>query len=377
MKNKGISVIVAVSIMLAAIVTVSATIQVFVIPELNRETAYTHIQEVFNNFNTLYYQDETTIPLSYSGTPFFSPSSFVGQLTFNPTETIQLTINGTKQFIQNETSLTDSANITDIVNISKAILNFQEITDNLEVNATFTKNPEEKLIFNLKSNPHDTSIRIQLNVTQELTSSYNYTLSDGDAFEIDFFAPIYNASSAIQNATSLYYTTNSQNCSLFIAYEQTVTIDLTYTANGSILYEPSNFPLSYLYTQYGLIALQGGTSSLPSSPQIFWTDDQLNLNLYNLTSNAGTISGTGNVKISYLTKNLTSLTSSFSTLKLKITSNHFDLTNSTSQLAQILRSSAPQGTKITFQQNNNWQEITIEGEKTLDLVIHNIEANIT
>lgn len=378
MNNKGVSVVVAVSIMLAAIVTASVTVRVFIIPELNRETAFAHTQEAFDGFNNLYYEQEATIPLSYSGIPFLSPASFVGQLSFIPTTTIELTANDTKQLTKIETTISNNSTIN-MTNISKAILNFQNVsvTENFEVNATFTNAINKNATFHLTSKNDTTWTQFQLNVTMESTSSYTYTLVNGDTFEIDIFAPIYNASSIIHNTTTLNFTTNSPNCSLFLSYEKTEVTDITCTARGSLHYDPSNFPRSYLYTPWGLTAIQAGTSSLPSSPQIYCVNNQLILNLYNLTSTSGTISGTGSAKINFLTNSMNSINSSISSLKLRFSSNQYNLTNSVSQLFEILSNTIPENLDITLQNGDNWSEIAITGENQLNLIIHNVEAKIT
>jgi hypothetical protein len=381
LNNKGVSFIVAVSIILAAIVTLTIAFQAFVVPELNRENAFIHTQDVLESLNNLYSNRETTLPLSYSGIPFFSPPTFVGQLAFSTDVNLNMTLSDIKKIHKEETRLTENSTTPlNIADLSAALLTFKQVQENIEVNATFT-NDEEKLIFYLTSEDYSTTLtRIQLNVTIGSTmASYNYTVYDGDVFELDLFAPIYNAASVLKNASAVHYTTTSSESSLFLRYTQLETVNINHTSSGVLIYEPSNFPLSYVATPWGVIALQGGTSSIPSSQQIYWGNDTLILNIFNLTWSAGTVSGTGSVKINYLTGDMITVNSSFSQVTLQFSSNRFNLKNSVSQLAEILRSGAPENLIVTFQEANDWSEITITavtGEGKLKLLIDNVEATI-
>ena len=379
--NKGVSFIVAVSIILAAIVTLTIAFQAFVVPELNRENAFIHTQDILESLNNLYSNHETTLPLSYSGIPFFSPPTFVGQLAFSTDVNLNMTVNDIKETYEEEISLDGTlAEPLSITDLSVALLTFQHVQEDIEVNATFTNGEEESAFYLISEDYSTTLTRIQLDVTLDSnTVTYNYTIYDGDSFEIDLFAPIYNAASALKNASTLHYTTTSPESALFLKYTKIELLNINHTSSGAIIYDPSNFPLSYLTTPWGVIALQGGTSSIPSSQQIYWGHDTLVLNIYNLTWSAGTVSGTGSVKISYLTNDLITVNSSFSQMKMKFSSNRFNLKNSVSQLAEILRSSAPEHMLVTLQENDDWSEITITtvtGEGKLKLLINNVEATI-
>jgi hypothetical protein len=379
LRNKGVSFIVAVSIILAAIVTITVTFQAFVVPELNREHAFVHTQDVLDTLNNLYSNQEASLPLSYSGIPFFSPPTFVGQLSFSSDAKLNMTINGVKEVREVEADV-DPNSTRSIADLSTALLTFQQVSENIEVNVTLTNGEEESVFYLTSENYSSTLTRIQLNVTLDAaTTTYNYTICDGDSFEVDLFAPIYDAASALERALTLHYVTTSSDSVFFVKYTQIDLVNVNHTSRGTLLYDPSNFPLSYVATPWGVASLQGGTSSIPSSQQIYWGHDTLILNLYNLTWSAGTVSGTGSVKINYLTNDLVMVDSSFSQMTLNFSSNNFNLENSVSQLAEILRSGAPEHLLVTLQENDDWSEITITavtGEGKLNLIINNVEATI-
>ncbi|MCX8176031.1 MAG: hypothetical protein N3E48_02225 [Candidatus Bathyarchaeota archaeon] len=150
-------------------------------------------------------------------------------------------------------------------------------------------------------------------------------------------------------------------------------------AQGAIIYKPSNFPLSYITTPWGVTALQGGTSAIPSTMRIYWAKDVLVLSLYNITwSNIGTISGSGSIGIKLKPQNQVSINSSVSMLQLNCSCGRFNLKNSLLQLKTLLQNDAPENILLSYEEGSDWLMITVTSTNTakinMKLLIRNVEA---
>jgi len=377
---KGVSTVVATSIILAAIVTASLVIQAFVVPELRREKAYVHSQDILRSFEELYSKERCVIPLSHSGIPFFSPVSSTGQLRYDSQIGITVDAFNVTEVKKVEKQL-NSQDEFEVKDTSEAYFFCQNASDDLEVNCTFSKDAG-KVTFLITSELLNynnlTLIRFQLKVTRDSTIGvYNYTVVQGDSFGLNFMDPIYSASSFIKEASRVYYETSSPNCFLSLKYLKTELKNISFSAMGAVIYEPNDFPLSYAATPWCLIALEAGNSSLVASPRILWVNDTLIVNLYNFTWDAGTVGGAGSVSVYLLTSSFVSLKSSFSRLYMNFTSASSSLKNSYLQLVDILKSSAPENIKVSIQQEGNWIKVSFEGRGNLDLVIHNVKAALS
>ena len=374
---KGVSTVVATSIILAAIVTASFAIQAFVIPELRREKAYIHSQDVLRSFEELYSKERCVIPLSHPGIPFFSPASSTGQLRYDPHVRIRVEVFNVTELKKVERRLNRQEEF-EVKDTSEALFLCQNASDNLEVNCTFSKDTK-KVTFLITSKSLNynnlTLIRFQLKVMLDSTFDvYNYTVVQGDSFSLNFMNPVYKASSFIKEASRVYYETNSSNCFLFLKYLKVELKNVSFSAMGAVIYESSDFPLSYAALPWCLIALEAGNSSLAASPRILWVNDTLTANLYNFTWGLGTVGGVGSASVHLLTSDSSSFKSSFSRLSLNFTSTSLNLKNSQLQLVDILKSSAPENIKVSIQQGENWIEVSFKGRGNLDLVVHNVKA---
>jgi len=377
--NKGVSSVIAASILLAALVTVAVTYQAFIVPELDREKAFTHSQDVLYSFKKLYSEGTATIPLSYAGTPFFSSTTFTGQLSYTPLVTIRVDVNSATEVNEEETLLSETATIH-MQSLSDASLYFENVADNVEATCSFTSS-EEQTVFQVHTEKltvgnETTLIRIQLGITHGSVSAYyNYSVFSGDTLNLPLLSPLYGLASTLHKTSQVQYTTNSSSCLLFLKYRVATTANLSYTSSGAIRYEPSNFPLSYVATPWGITAIEGGTSAIPSPLQIYWTKDTLVLDLYNTTwSNIGTVSGSGSVGLKFETDNSISVDSTFSRVDMNFSFSEVNLKNSVLQLEAILQSGAPEGTVIYHQEGDNGLTITIEGTSSINMLIRNIEA---
>ena len=375
---KGVSTVVAVSIILAAVVTASFAIQTFVVPELERERAFLHSQDILISFEELYSKGRCVIPLSHSGVPFFLSTSSTGQVRYDPQIGITLGAFNVTELMKVEKQL-NSQDEFEVKNISEAYFLCQNASDSLKINCTFFRDTE-KVTFLITSellnrNNNVTLVRFQLRVIQNSTFDvYNYTVVQGDSFSLNFMNPIYNVTSFIKESSKVYYKTNSPNCFLILKYFVTKHKNTIFFVRGAVIYESSGFPLSYAATPWGLTALEAGNSSLATFPKILWVDNTLTVNLYNFTWNMGTIGGTGTVSLHLLTSSFISLKSSFSRLYLNFTSASPSLKNSYLQLANILKSSKPENVKVSVQQGDSWVMVSFEGKGNLDLVISNVKA---
>ncbi len=380
--NKGVSSVVAASILLAALVTAAVTFQAFIVPELDREKAFAHSQDVLYSFEKLYSEGKTTLPLSYSGaTPFFSPTSFTGQLSYIPSVTLKVDVSNATYIRETEILLSESANLS-MQSLSNAAIYFKNVSDNIEATCNFT-NSEEQTVFQIHTEQltygDGTLMRIQLNITLNSEStSYNYSIVSGDSLELSLFSPLYNTTTALSRTSHVQYTTNSSSCMLFLKYMATTTDNLSYTSSGAIRYKPGNFPLSYLATPWGITAIEIGTSAIPSPMQIYWAKDTLVLDLYNTTwSNIGTIGGSGPIGIQLKTYDSISVNSKFSRLDMNFSSSDIDLKNSVLQLEAILQSGTPEGVSIYHQEGADWLTITVEdteGAGSVSILIRSMEA---
>ena len=368
---------VAVSIILAAVVTASFAIQTFVVPELERERAFLHSQDILISFEELYSKGRCVIPLSHSGVPFFLSTSSTGQVRYDPQIGITLGAFNVTELMKVEKQL-NSQDEFEVKNISEAYFLCQNASDSLKINCTFFRDIE-KVTFLITSEllncNNVTLVRFQLMVIQNSTFDvYNYTVVQGDSFSLNFMNPIYNVTSFIKESSKVYYKTNSPNCFLILKYLVTKHKNTIFFVRGAVIYESSGFPLSYAATPWGLTALEAGNSSLATFPKILWVDNTLTVNLYNFTWNMGTIGGTETVSLHLLTSSFISLKSSFSRLYLNFTSASPSLKNSYLQLANILKSSKPENVKVSVQQGDSWVMVSFEGKGNLDLVISNVKA---
>lgn len=379
--NKALSSVIAASILLAAILTIATAFQAFIVPELDREQAFIHSQKILQNLKELYTKEATTIPLAYAGTPFFSATTYPGQISYTPAASINISAYNITIVNEEEALLNENTNIT-MQGLSEATLFLKNITDNIKASINFINN-ENPLLLKIHTEKHTfdtdiTLIKIHLNITinSEYTT-YNYTIFAGDSIELPLLTPLYGLASTLIKTTQVQYTTNSSTCLLFLKYLATTTTNMNYIAQGAITYKPGNFPLSYTTTPWGITALQSGTSAIPTPMQIYWTKDTLVLNLYNITySNIGTISGSGSIGVNFKTQNQTSINSTISTLKLTFSYNQFNLKNSILQLKALLQNSAPENILISHEEGNHWLTITITGANNVNmkLIIQNIEA---
>ena len=374
---KGVSTVVAISIILAAIVTASFAIQAFIVPELERERAYLHSQDILRSFEELYSKGRCVISLSHSGVPFFPPISSTGQVGYDPQIGVTISAFNVTELKEVEKQL-DSQDEFEVRSTSEAYFLCQNASDSLKVNCTFSKDAE-KVTFLITSEllKHDntTLVRFQLRVIRNSNFNvYNYTVFQGDSFSLNLMNPIYNVTSFIKEASKVYYKANSPNCFLILKYLETEHKNTIFSVRGAIIYETSGFPLSYAATPWGLTALEAGNSSLAAFPKILWVNNTLTVNLYNFTWNMGTIGGTGAVSLHLLTtSSFVSLKSSFSRLYLNFTSASPSLKNSYLQLANILKSSKPENVKVSIQQGDSWVMVSFEGKGNLDLVISNVK----
>jgi FlaG/FlaF family flagellin (archaellin) len=371
--KKGVSSVVAASIMLAAIVTVAVTFQAFIVPELDRESAFSHSQDVLYGFEQLYTEGKSTVPLSYSGTPFFSPATYTGQLSYVPSVGVNVTVTNATQLVPDERFYTESQNIT-VAGISDAYYYFTNVTENIAASCNFTSSQELLVATQISTqwlNNETDFMRLQLNVTanSEL-SSYNYSMFSGDSLELDLLSPIYNLTSRISNTSTVQFSTNSSSCTLFLNSLQPLTTNLTYTVCGALNYKSNGFPLAYIATPWGTTALEAGTSAMTSASHIYWTGDMLVLDLYNASSaNFGTISGSESVGVEFRTYNSVFSNYTFSQMDLFFSFAGFNLNNSLIQLESVLRSAFSDDVSISHQEGADWLMITVEGAGVASVVV--------
>jgi hypothetical protein len=381
LNNKAVSTVIAASILLAAIVTVAITYQAYIVPELNREKAYNHSQDVLRNFEGLYSDGKATIQLSYAGSAFFSSQSFPGQLSYSPSISVNASVYNANQNASKEQLFRDNTAINNIQSLSDASLYIENASDSIEATCVFTNADLKEITFQINTEETESMMRIRLNITSNLESTYYYySIMPDDSFQISLFSPLYSSlTSDLSNTQQIQYTTNSPKSALYIKYvAATPAPILTYIANGALRYEPATFPLSYIATPWGVTALEAGNSSIPAPFQIYWSKDTLTLDLYNITwNNIGTLSGAGSVGLTFKNYNQTTLNSSFDKLNLNFTYTDCNLKNSIIQLETFLKNSAPEGTLILHQDGDNWIMLTVETSGYLNLSVHNVEAALS
>ncbi|MEM1524985.1 MAG: hypothetical protein QW618_02465, partial [Nitrososphaerales archaeon] len=213
-------------------------------------------------------------------------------------------------------------------------------------------------------------IRFELKIMDSTTRTYYYTINEGDSLILNLMNPIYNLSQFYTQST-LYYTTNSPK--LYLKYLKQENLNKNFKVKGAITYQSSGYQLSYLATSWGLISFNEVNSSICASPQIFWINDVLTINLLNITWGKGLISGVGNAKISLVEKNNLIIISKFSKLTLNFTyiSN---IKNAHIQLIDILKSNTPQNINTFIQKGDDWIVITFEGDGNFKILIINVDV---
>jgi hypothetical protein len=370
---------VAASILLAAIVTVAITYQAFIVPELDRENGFNHMLNVLNNLKELYAGGKATIPLSYSGTPFFSSATFTSQLSHTTSAAVKLDIYNATQTSEKEQFLDEPADMS-INSLSNAVIYLNNVNSDFKAvcnfngtqeNVSIQINSETKLFYD------ETSItKVILNITRGSESIlYNYSFLCYDSFDLPLFSPIYNLTSSLSKTFQISYQTNSSACKLYLKYTTENFANLTFISAGVLKYEPNNYPLTYLATPWGITAVESGTSSITSTPQIVWVQDTLALDLYNVTwNNVGTISGQGAVGLKLNTINSTKINTSFTQLSLNFTFTDNALKNSLIQLEKILENGANGNVSVEYQEGADWLLVKVKGTGTIDLTIDNVEA---
>jgi hypothetical protein len=382
MNNKGIATVVAASILLAAIVTVAITYQAFIVPEQNRQTAFVHTQNVLKSLEELYAEGYSTFSLSYSGSSFFSTTSFPGQLSYTPSTRINVDLSNGTELNPTQLLLTNQTGDLSVQGLSEATLVFENVTNGLSANYNFTQN-QQKIVVEVNSEgvalvDNQTQVmRIYLNISSSSdVSCYTYSLFSGDSLQLSLFSPVYGLASNLSQTSSIQYQTDPSICKLFMQYLSVNYTDLTYSAQGAIRYTPSSFPLSYVATPWGVTALEAGTSSIPAPIQIHWAQDTLVLDLYNITwNNMGTLSGSGAAAIKFNEYNTTSLRTSFDSVSMNFTSGgEWSIRNSITQLQSMLKSNAPDGTSVSIQEGSDWVVLTITAQRTIALTIHEVDA---
>ncbi|MGD6934163.1 MAG: hypothetical protein ACQCN5_08160 [Candidatus Bathyarchaeia archaeon] len=378
LNNKGVSSVIAASILLAAIVTVAITYQAFIVPELDRENGFNHMLNVLNDLKELYSGEKVSIPLSYSGTPFFSSTTFTSQLSSTKAVALKIDIYNATQVFEDEQFLDEPADVL-IQSLSDAIFCLNNVTDDFQAVCNFTT-PQEKVTVQINSETslsNEVSLaKVTLNITRSSHSSlYNYTILSYGSLDLPLFSPVYNLTSCLSKTCQVDYLTNSSACVLYVKYATEQLTNLTYTSAGAIKYEPNNYPLTYIATPWGITALESGTSSITSSPQINWVQDTLALDLCNITwNNVGTVSGQGVVGLKFKTLNLTNINTSFAQLNMNFTFSDISLKNSLFQLEKILENGSNQNVSVEYQEGQNWLMILIKGKGLVDLTVNDVEA---
>lgn len=379
--NQGVSSVIAASILLAALLTIATTFQAFIVPELDREQAFIHSQKILQSFKELYVKGTTTIPLAYTGTTFFSATTYPGQISYIPSVLVDVNVDDVTILNEEEVILNESSTIN-MQGLSDASLLLKNVSDNIEAAIVFV-NDEEQIflkILTIKYTSNNlTLMKIQLHVTLNLKYvTHNYTIFSGDSVELPLFSPPYGLASTLRKTTQVQYTTNSPLCTLYLKYLTTTTKNVSYIAQGAIVYTPSNFPLSYTTTPWGITALQSGTSAIPSPMQIYWTaKDTLVLDLYNITwGNIGTVSGSGSVEIKFKAQNQVLINSTTSSLKLNFSYNQLNLKNSILQLKSLLQKDAPENVAFFMEEGFGRLVVTVTSTSkiNINILIRNVEA---
>ncbi|MCW4024479.1 MAG: hypothetical protein NWF01_05520 [Candidatus Bathyarchaeota archaeon] len=379
--KKAVSSVVAASILLAAIVTVSITFQAYIVPELDRQNAFSHSQNILYNFEKLYSEGTSTLSLSYSGTPFFSPATYTGQLGYLPSIGVNVTVENATQLVSEERFFTKSPepqNIT-VADISEVYYYFTNVTENIAASCNFTSGQDLQVATQISSqwlNNTTDFMRLQLNVTANSESAYyNYSMFSGDSLELNLLSPIYNLTSKIANTSHVQFETNSSSCMLFLNSLQPSTANITYTACGALYYKSNGFPLAYMATPWGTTALEAGISAMTSASHIYWVGDLLCLDLYNISSsNFGTISGSESVGIGLETYDTLLTNYTFTKIDLAFSFTGYNFTNSLTQLEFVLNSALPDDMSISHQDGADWLTITIEGTGEANMIIRNVKA---
>lgn len=375
---------VAASILLAAIVTVAVTYQAFIVPEQNRQNAFTHSQDTLYSLQQLYTEGTATIKLAYSGASFLSSSTFPGQLSYSPQTYLNIELANATEYVETQLLLNNQTGKLAIHGLSEATLDFANLTDNISASYNFTNNQHDTRVqINTQTIPlgygQPWVMRINLNLTSSSeVASYNYSLFSGDSMHLSLFMSSYNLSSILPETSCIDYETNSSSCRLFIKYTAANNTDLYLSAGGAIMCKPASYPLSYAATPWGITAVEAGTSSTPVPIQIQWTQNTLILDLYNITwSNTGTVSGSGSVGVKFVECNSKTVSTTFNALSMNFTSKDYSLQNSIQQLQTILKSGAPSGTTISGEQGKNSYLLMITSQETVSLTVHNVNAVIT
>jgi hypothetical protein len=180
---------------------VAVTFQAFVVPELDRQSAFSHSQNILYNFEKLYTEGKSTISLAYSGTPIISPATYTGQLAVVPSVGLNVPVQNATQLLEEEKFFTESQNMT-VTGLSGVRYYFTNVTDNVEATCNFTSSQNEQLVETKIStqwlNDEATIMRLQLNVTVDSMSNYyNYSIFYGDTLELNLLSPIYNFTSKL------------------------------------------------------------------------------------------------------------------------------------------------------------------------------------
>lgn len=378
--NRSISSVVAASILLAAALTVAVTLRAFIIPEIDREQAFIHSQRVLQSLKELYSRGAATISLGYAGTPFFSVTTYPGQISMIPSISVVVKAYGVTILNEKE-GMFDGNVVLDVQRLAEATLLLKNLSQNAEASILFISH-EESVYIELRAERYACGseialMRIQLKITSGSGyATYNYTIFVGDSMEIPLSSRLFGLSNILSKATRVHYATNSSSCILFLKYTTKTIADVSYNAQGAIVYKLSNFPLSYMAAPWGLIALQGGDSALLIPARICWTKSNLMIDLYNITwSNIGTISGSQSIGIKFRAQNYVSIKSTIHKLELKF-SYSSEIKDSILQLKTYLQNSAPEEVEFFFEEGYDWLMITVTGIDGLniDMLIRNVEA---
>lgn len=378
--------IISASIILATIVTIVTMFQVFVVPELLKERAYNHSQEVMRSLQELYTKRSSVITLSYFGIPLFAPISFDGTLRYSPKPELRIEIFNMTEDTLIERWL-DTSHVVNIERLEEIYLHCQTVQSGMITNITIVRGGS-KLTIHLTSEDFYTTIlnrttlaptnyiipmvRLRLEIIHDSTIQiYNFMTNQGESLILNLKDLIHIPSQFLTKST-LYFTTNSPK--LYLKYFEQIRLDRIYTIRGAIIYRSSGYSLSYMATPWSLITFDERNSSISTSPQIFWINGTLTFTLLNMTGMKGSVGGVGNVKINLIEDDTMTITSSFSKLSLNFT-HTFKIKNAHIQLIDILKTSAPRGINISIQEGGGWIAVTFEGDGNFNfkLILSNVK----
>ena len=363
---------VAAAIILSAIITVASVFYAVVFPELMRRASFEMLQDAEYELPHLLEGRPCTLRLSKSVGLLSFSSSVSSSLSYRDAEVSNVTLVEAFAVEQKEERFEGSGSVSDVSGVESAYLLCSSISEGVVANITFYTS-QGSLVCRLATEAETIGSGSWIRATLSLSpgDSYRFTLQSGDALSINLFDPLFNASDYISNAHSIEYDTSG--CQLYLRYSAAEEYSQSFIASGALSYKNNYLGTECAISPIGVVTFQGDRSSLVS-PSITWDDDELVVELYNLSNcSFSALGGSGSVTLKSYVKEVVSKEVVAKRVELRVLDSRYE--NAFEILEQVLAAKAPEGVVVCY--NNQVLSIYREDGENVSLSLRVKEVSIT